>query len=298
VDIHHEQTGRGIGGRMVDALLRNGYKASLTSTAGSAEALASKNASSFVVDPLLNPTLNPNKSSQSVERLMRNLNQASKLGSNLYGEHYANKVLQASDESNLLKDVLDIPDSGLFPDSDLGLQFNTISKMMKKKDLRGVDRDVFFAKIGHFDTHSDINSKLNERTKVMNTALVALTNDLKTQNLWNNTTIIFLSEFARTLSPNTGAGTDHAWGQINFITGGSVSGSQILGKYPSDLSNDGDLIIEPGIVIPSLSWESMWNSICQWFGIDSENDLDEVLPNRHSFTPDLFSKNDLFSSLD
>jgi len=61
--------------------------------------------------------------------------------------------------------------------------------------------------------------------------------------------------------------TQHAWGGNYFITGGEVRGKRILGKYPSILSEDGPDIIKPGIVIPSKSWDSVWNGVAQWFGI-------------------------------
>jgi hypothetical protein len=48
-------------------------------------------------------------------------------------------------------------------------------------------------------------------------------------------------------------------------------------------------------VIPTTPWESLWNPIAQWFGIE-ENDLDEILPNRHEFMDRLFSKADLYGA--
>ena len=36
-----------------------------------------------------------------------------------------------------------------------------------------------------------------------------------------------------------------------FIAGGEVKGKRIIGEYPHILSEDGPLIFEPGIVIPT-----------------------------------------------
>jgi uncharacterized protein (DUF1501 family) len=52
-----------------------------------------------------------------------------------------------------------------------------------------------------------------------------------------------------------------------FIAGGEVRGKKILGTYPDILSEDGPLIFQPGIVIPTKPWESTWNGVAQWFGI-------------------------------
>jgi uncharacterized protein (DUF1501 family) len=38
-------------------------------------------------------------------------------------------------------------------------------------------------------------------------------------NVWNNVTLIQTSDFARTLNPNGGDGTDHAWGGNYMMMG-------------------------------------------------------------------------------
>jgi len=51
------------------------------------------------------------------------------------------------------------------------------------------------------------------------------------------------------------------------------------------------LVIEGGIIIPTLSWESIWNGIGEWFGV--EGNLDQILPNRRNFNS-LHQGKDLF----
>ena len=45
----------------------------------------------------------------------------------------------------------------------------------------------------------------------INSAIEAFVNELKFLNLWSSTTVVQFSEFARTLNPNTGDGSDHGW---------------------------------------------------------------------------------------
>ena len=45
----------------------------------------------------------------------------------------------------------------------------------------------------------------------MNSAIQPFTTEMKAQNAWDDVTIVMVSEFARTLTGNTGAGSDHAW---------------------------------------------------------------------------------------
>jgi len=90
---------------------------------------------------------------------------------------------------------------------------------------------------------------------------------MKAQGAWDDVTIVMVSEFARTLAGNTGVGSDHAWGGNYFIAGGEVDGKRILGTYPETFSYDGPLVFEPGIVLPTQSWDTLWNGVAQWFGV-------------------------------
>jgi len=72
-----------------------------------------------------------------------------------------------------------------------------------------------------------------------------------------------------------------------------VKGGRIIGKYPGDLTDSGPLNLGRGRVLPTTSYESVWNAIALWFGV-KEDDLGEVLPNRQSFAGNLFSLEDIF----
>jgi len=54
------------------------------------------------------------------------------------------------------------------------------------------------------------------------------------------------------------------------------------------------MAFEPGILIPTTSWEAIWNGVAQWFGITSDADLNEVLPNRNTFSNNLFTESVLY----
>jgi cullin-associated NEDD8-dissociated protein 1 len=113
------------------------------------------------------------------------------------------------------------------------------------------------------------------------------------QNIWNNVTLISASEFARTLSSN-GEGTDHAWGGNHFIIGGSVKGGRVHGQYPSDLTENGNLNIGQGRLIPTTPWEGVWNGLAEWFGVTSDN-MSQVIPNKANFGGvNIFSKAVMF----
>lgn len=298
MDIFDKQAGRGVGGRMADVLLNNGINAGTVSTRGLANALVSSMSSLFVLDARVGYSkLNPIPWAEPLVDSLKDLNKATKLGSGLFSETWANLLFQAIGENELLYEALSsVQLSTTFPGHDLGKQMELVTKLIKTKATRGTDRDVFYVESRGFDTHDNIKQELDEKTEEMNSALEAFTTEMKAQGSWDDITLVMVSEFARTLVGNTGAGSDHAWGGNYFIAGGEVDGKKILGSYPDVLSDDGPLVFGPGIVIPTLSWDSVWNGIAQWFGITNPDDLDEILPNRNNFANDLFHANDLYKS--
>jgi len=78
--------------------------------------------------------------------------------------------------------------------------------------------------------------------------------------------------------------SDHAWGGNYFYAGGSITGKRILGKYPSDLTSNSQYRFDPGVVIPTTSWDEFWELVAKWYGITPDSDLTQVLPNRKAFT--------------
>ena len=74
----------------------------------------------------------------------------------------------------------------------------------------------FFYIITGFDTHSNVEQQLNGKFITINNSFKAFADEMKIMNVWNNVTVIQSSDFARTLNPNGGDGTDHAWGG-NYI---------------------------------------------------------------------------------
>ena len=155
------------------------------------------------------------------------------------------------------------------------------------------DRDAFFVQQGSMDIHSDAVGGLAASMAVVDAALASFEAEMKLQGMWDNIAIVQASEFGRTLTSN-GDGTDHAWGGNYFMAGGSVKGGQIVGQYPDNLGEDGATNIGRGRLVPTTSWESIWNAVGGWFGV-SDGGMDIVLPNKRNF-PDIFGTDELFVS--
>jgi uncharacterized protein (DUF1501 family) len=86
------------------------------------------------------------------------------------------------------------------------------------------------------------------------------------------------------------------WGGNYFIIGGGVKGKQMLGKFPNRLNGlFADEDAGRARFVPSTPWESVWNGIAEWFGVN-ETGRDDVLPMMKHFNKSvhIFSKSQLF----
>jgi hypothetical protein len=140
MDIYGLQSGRGVGGRMVDILKKRGFSPGSVSVNGIAETLVSSMISLFVLDPFAGlQKLNPIPWAQPLWNRIKKLNKVTKLGSNLFGETWSSLLFRAVGENQLVYDSLKsatLPTT--FPKTDLGNQLELVSKLMKNKDARGM----------------------------------------------------------------------------------------------------------------------------------------------------------------
>lgn len=175
-----------------------------------------------------------------------------------------------------------------FPNTSLARQLKQIALLIKActDPAAGINmkRQIFFAQIGGFDTHStQIAGQATLLTQVSQamSAFYTATVELGVQN---DVTSFTLSDFGRTLQPaGTGAqaGSDHAWGNHHLIMGGSVLGNRIYGTFPTLAlggPDDTDGGSSPrGRWIPSTSVEQYAATLATWYGL-STSDLPAVFP--------------------
>ena len=155
MDIFNEQAGRGMAGRLLDVLSGKGFKVNSISTARSASQTLVGNEAPIITvpsassyekfDPISAEGSDPNELIDFVKLL----NNATSIGSSLLSEAFSTKLHQGLAENQLLYDILQaVTINTTFPDTRLGEQLSTVAKMIKTKDDRGVDRDVFFVQQG------------------------------------------------------------------------------------------------------------------------------------------------------
>ena len=232
--------------------------------------------------------------------VIRNLNNATALESGFFAETWSSKLYEAMAKQVMLKSEVDSKSATtVFPTSSIGSQLEMVTRIMQSRETRGVKRDIFYVYDGGYDQHWNVDMALVNNFGRINAALAAFVSEVKLLNLWESTTVVQFSEFARTLDPNSSDGSDHGWGGIHFMLGGSLNGGKVLGTYPDDFdqSSTNPLALSRGRMIPKHPWDAMWLGTAQWFGVDTEEGMDKVLPMKKNFDQSLlYDASELFLS--
>lgn len=176
---------------------------------------------------------------------------------------------------------------------DFVAQVEQVASVIAGRNAFKAERDVFYVELGGFDTHSDVVSELDTKFGDVNTAISTFVAEMKDMGLWDQVTLVSLSEFGRTMTSN-GAGTDHAWGGNHFVIGGGIKGGTIHGEYP-ELRVDGpQSVSSTGPMLPTTPWEGLWVPLARWIGVE-EDYLDGVMPNLPAFSDEhLLTLEDLY----
>ena len=107
-----------------------------------------------------------------------------------------------------------------FDDNGFSRSLEQIAKLIKTESTRGVDRSVYFVEQCCYDHHSNLKSNLEQEFEELDSGLDTFWKEMKAQGNEDNVILVAVSDFARTLTPNSSAGSDHAWGVfiiLNFI---------------------------------------------------------------------------------
>ena len=318
VDAFDEFAGSGVLGRLLTVLTRNiqtgestGVSAganTLTDVSKVVQGVLGQDVTVNFVDQSGVSTFNARPTAANMDLSIEAVNSETELLSSIYGETWSQMLLHAMDSNAFLSDILDSTSLSVenFPQDQPGLswrsslshQLEVTALMIKAQQQRGILKDSFVVIQDGYDTHTAVEKSLDNLFTSLDISLTSFVNELKDMGLYDNVTVVAFSEFGRTLTPNSGLGTDHGWAGNYFMLGGAVDGGKILGEYPEDLSNSGDLNIGRGRLIPTMPFESMWNGIAQWLadGTLSSDDLDYILPNRGPFKSVLFQASDLYKS--
>jgi uncharacterized protein (DUF1501 family) len=168
----------------------------------------------------------------------------------------------------------------VFPTSQLGIQLETVARLIAVRDELQMQRQVFFVAAGGFDSHDNQNQDQPGLLGGISAAMTAFHDATAELGVADSVTSFTQSDFGRTLTSN-GDGTDHAWGGIQLAVGASVRGRDIYGTYPA-LAIDGPDDVGGGRMIPTTSADQYAATLARWFGIP-DAELDIVAPHIDNF---------------
>jgi len=166
-------------------------------------------------------------------------------------------------------------------------QLHLVTRLIEARESLAMDRQLFFVRMGGWDTHSNQNERLPLLMTELNTAVGNFNSALTTLNLNDSVTTFTASDFGRTLTSN-GNGTDHGWGGHNFVFGGAVSGGQVVGAVPSyaKVNNPDDAVDDSGEfagrIIPTQSVGQYGATLARWMGVPEES-LTSMFPDLSKF---------------
>ena len=168
--------------------------------------------------------------------------------------------------------------------NDLAAQLRMIARLIYARDAvggLGMQRQVFFARLGGFDTHDSQLIPHAARLSLLDEALYSFYQTTVELGIADSVTTFTLSEFGRSMARNRG-GTDHGWGSYALVMGDAVDGGKIHGELPDLTPGGNDDSGNAGRIIPKISTDQYGATLAKWMGI-SDADLLAMFPNLGNF---------------
>jgi len=282
-----EGAASGWGGRLGDLYASGNGNATFTcvSVAGNAVFLAGRAAVQYQVSTGGSVPVTGIKSplfgSSACSTALQNLMTAPR--THILENEYARVSKRSVDADDQLTSALaavSVPTS--FPTGNsLADQLKTVARMIAARDSLGEKRQVFFVSLNGFDTHDSLTTVHPGLMSILGNAMAAFYQATIDLGVASQVTTFTGSDFGRTLLSNSD-GSDHGWGNMQFVMGGAVQGRSYVGTAPA-LGNNGVDDVGQGRLLPTLSVDQLGSTLASWFGV-SATDQASVFPNLGNFS--------------
>ncbi|MEB3160361.1 MAG: DUF1501 domain-containing protein [Synechocystis sp.] len=135
--------------------------------------------------------------------------------------------------ANLTQEMV-AADQGAPPAKGFGANLQRIGQQMRND----AQIQVAFAAVGGWDTHVNQGNEtgdLARKLRDLGDGLSVLPQSLGP--VYDDTLVVVLSEFGRTVKENVTGGTDHGHGNVMWLMGGALQGGKIYGDWPGLAEN-------------------------------------------------------------
>jgi len=191
---------------------------------------------------------------------------------------YGNPIFSIADESDP-EFILGIKVKGGF--GRFISQLRAIARLIKMGSEKGYGRQIFYAQLGGFDTHSQQERNHPGLLRELSLGIHHFYKALEELSLADNVMTYTQSDFGRTLS-NNGDGTDHGWGGHSIVMGPNLSTGALAGRMPDLWVDSQDDYYNKGRIIPQIAQEQINAAIASWFGVTNP-DIEDLFPNLAKF---------------
>jgi uncharacterized protein (DUF1501 family) len=156
------------------------------------------------------------------------------------------------------------PSSQTYPPTQLGKNLKTICSLI----LSDINTKVYYVSLGSFDTHVNQENQQKRLFTELNDAISAFVKDLKSNNRFEDVTIMTFSEFGRRVAQNASGGTDHGTANNMFFISGGLKQKGLLNPL-SDLSD-----LDEGDLKFTVDFKSVYATLLHnWLAADDEKIL-------------------------
>jgi len=186
---------------------------------------------------------------------------------------------------NILADAVQsvAPITTPFPaNNSLAAQLQQIAQIIQVRQALGVNRQIFFAGLGNFDTHADQLPLQSSLLSQLSPAWSAFGEAVKELGVEDDVTSFTMSDFSRAFQPNSNTGSDHAWGGHHFVQGGAVAGGKFYGAMPTLALGGPNDSGSNGRWVPTTASIQYAATLASWFGVPAA-DLAAIFPNIGNF---------------
>lgn len=176
------------------------------------------------------------------------------------------------------------PLASVFPaNNPFATQLKQIAQLMQVRNSFGVNRQIFFAGVGNFDTHADQSGQQSLLLAQVSSAMSAFYQATQELGIASEVTTFTMSDFSRAFQPNSNNGSDHGWGSHHIVMGGAVRGGKLYGTYPTLALGGPDDFDVNGRWIPSTSTVQYAATLASWFGVSAAQ-LNTIFPSLGAFS--------------